>query len=639
MPSRFRTPRASFALAFLLAGALPCAAPVRAQIFLPGTQPGEITNWPLLDVDYCKICHGRYSFDLHQEPYDTWTGSMMANAARDPIFWAAVDIANQDSPGVGEWCIRCHAPKAWLEGRSAQANGAGLEGSIDAAGGDFDGIDCQFCHRLYEGPTGTPFTQNAQFWVDDGTPADAPPHRGPYDETKAPHPWAYSEYHVTSTICAVCHNVKNPRVNLLDENGADTGLLFPEQSTYDEWSQSSWGRGEVHCQECHMPHSTGFACTDFFVERELGSHVFVGANAWTTSILGDLYGASLEREEGYAQNEILALDALQNRSANLIVSAPSRVDDGRDVDVRVRVVNLTGHKLPTGYPEGRRMWIHLVVTDAFRQTIFESGRYDFGSAQLVPDAALRVYEAKHGVHGEGPGFHLALNDRIFKDTRIPPAGFLPSAETAPVGGAFETLPDGSLANWDDAVYVVSIPRGTPSPVTIRASLYYQTGSKEYFEFLRDENSSGPDPHDPDPNAPNRGEKMYPLWDAYDRCPPILMKSAARRIDLDGPPLVSRLAPEDPAAPRITRVGPNPFRDATWIEYVVPRASEPAVVQVFDLTGRKTRTLRPAPAGGGPRRAVWDGYDDSGRRATSGTYFVRIEAPGFAPQVRRVLLLR
>jgi hypothetical protein len=611
------------------------------QIFLPGTQPGDIVHWPLQINLNCRECHGRYSPD-HFEPWDTWTGSMMANSARDPLFWAAVDIANQDSPGVGEWCIRCHSPKAWLEGRSSAPDGSAFQGSMSVPGGDFEGVDCQFCHRMYEGPTGTPFTQNAQFWVHDPSGALPPPHRGPYDESKAPHPWLYSPYHLSSTLCAVCHNVKNPLVNLLDENGADTGLLFPEQSTFDEWSQSDYAENGVQCQSCHMPRAQGYACTDFFPTRDVGTHAFAGANAWMTSVLGELYGSALDREEGYQQSLNLALDMLQNQSASLVLSTPSRIESGTDVTIGVRVVNLTGHKLPTGYPEGRRMWIHLSVSDGYRQTIFESGRYDFGTADLIQDSNLRVYETQHGIHGVGNGFHLALSNRIFKDTRIPPAGFFPNIETQPVGITFATQPDGSLANWDDAEYVVTIPEGTPSPLTVHASLYYQTGSKEYFEFLRDENVSGPDPHDPDPDAPNRGEKMYTLWSDHEKCPPILMKGATRRITVDGPPLVNAPSPVDEGAllgsPVITASGPNPFRDATWIEFAVPRQVSSAAVQVFDIAGRNVQTLR-ARAAGAKMRAEWNGRDAEGREVSTGAYFFRLEVPGFAPQIRRLILMR
>ena len=97
--------------------------PASAQTVLPGTQPGDLQNWPLLPPSDCKTCHGGYVAGLDYEPFDTWAGTMMANSARDPLFWAAVDIANQDIPGAGEFCIRCHSPLAWRGGRSSAGGG------------------------------------------------------------------------------------------------------------------------------------------------------------------------------------------------------------------------------------------------------------------------------------------------------------------------------------------------------------------------------------------------------------------------------------------------------------------------------------------------------------------------------------
>ena len=42
---------------------------------------------------------------------------MMAQAGRDPLFWAALDVANNDVPGIGDFCLRCHSPAGWLDGR------------------------------------------------------------------------------------------------------------------------------------------------------------------------------------------------------------------------------------------------------------------------------------------------------------------------------------------------------------------------------------------------------------------------------------------------------------------------------------------------------------------------------------------
>ena len=40
------------------------------------------------------------------------------------------------------------------------------------------------------------------------------------------------------------------------------------------------------------------------------------------------------------------------------------------------MTNNTGHKLPTGYPEGRRMWLNLRAYDDDGELIYESGAYD-----------------------------------------------------------------------------------------------------------------------------------------------------------------------------------------------------------------------------------------------------------------------
>lgn len=340
--------RARFAGIMLL-----CAAPAAAQIVLPGTQPGTLVE-RLFESSVCRICHGDYAIAEAYEPWDSWAGSMMANSARDPLFWAAVDIANQDAPGVGEFCIRCHAPRGWLAGRSAVPNGSGLAGNPAWPGGDFEGVDCHFCHRMYEGPTGTPYLQNGQYWVDPGVASEQTPLRGPYSDTKAPHPWLYSAYHESSQLCAVCHDLGNPLVNLKDETGADTGLPFPEQTTYLEWASSDFPAQDVQCQTCHMPSGEGFACSDFTPWREdLPTHELAGANAWMSSVLKSLYGASLERVDEFDRAINLALEQLQQNSADLALNVPSRLPGGGPVAARVRVVNRTGHKLPTRLPLAR----------------------------------------------------------------------------------------------------------------------------------------------------------------------------------------------------------------------------------------------------------------------------------------------
>lgn len=550
-----------------IAATLLIAIRAEAQIVLPGTQPGEIVNWPLLTPNECATCHGNYVAGLDYEPFDSWSGSMMANSARDPLFWAAVDIANQDIPGAGEFCIRCHSPRAWLAGRSSVPDGSALLGYPDEPNNDFEGIDCHFCHRMYEGPGGTGLIGNAQYFVDDGTPSQEPPRRGPYQQTFAPHPTAKSDYHGSSEFCGVCHDLRNPLRELLDEAGVSTGREFPEQTTYTEWLQSDFATEGTTCQNCHMVPAEvtpAFACNSFNPPRPFTDpnddapvfrHDLVGANTFVPRILKGEFGTALGRGAAYDATIARAIQALQQHSATVEVEVAPEIVAGDSLQFSVRVTNLTGHKLPTGYPEGRRMWLEVTARDALGAPFFVSGGYDDESAILSHDAQLRIYESEHGVHGEGPGFHLVLNDRIFTDTRIPPRGFRPDLDTAPRGRVYEMLPDSTLAHWDDVTYTIPVPVGVQGPVSVSAKLRYQTASREYIEFLRDENVSGPDPKDRNyPNAPSRGEKIHQFWMEYGKSEPVDMVSAGQQVSVITPP---------PAVSGLTALPRHDAVDLTW----------------------------------------------------------------------------
>jgi hypothetical protein len=534
-------------VAALVACALAGVSTASAQIVLPGTQPGDLVNWPLLAPSNCASCHGTYVAGRDYEPYDSWAGSMMANSARDPLFWAAVDIANQDVPGSGELCIRCHSPKAWLEGRSSTPDGSALTGYPDELDNDFEGIDCHFCHRMYEGPDGTPFTQNGQYWVDDGTPGAEPPRRGPYDQTFAPHPTEKSDYHDSSEFCGACHDLRNPLENLLDDQGVDTGRLFPEQMTYTEWEQSAFAAEGTSCQDCHMPPAEvdpAFACNSFNPPRPSTTpgddapvyrHDLTGANTFMLTVLKGEYGTALGRTEALQSGIDRAIASLRG-AATLELQTGTVAVTGDTLDVDVIVTNLTGHKLPTGYPEGRRMWVELVATDVLGAPFFVSGDYDDSTATLVEDSQLRIYETHHGAHGDGPGFHLVLNNRIYSDTRIPPRGFRPDIDTEPLGRTYALLPDSTLAHWDEASFRIPVPVNVQGPVQLRATLRYQTASREYIEFLRDENVSGPDPHDRNyPAAASRGQKIHDLWTQYGKSTPVDMVTTDTVVPVRVPP--------------------------------------------------------------------------------------------------------
>ncbi|HSL17173.1 MAG TPA: hypothetical protein VLB51_04640 [Methylomirabilota bacterium] len=570
MSHRVRVRTAWFVGAVLVAAGLPA---ILAGAFTGnGTQPPLL--FPLNPPSVCAGCHGGFDSGYNVRPHTTWKGSMMANAGRDPLFWAALDVANHDLPGIGEWCLRCHAPAGWLAGRAApptgSADGCSLFGEIDGADDDFEGLTCSACHRLEVKASPPPgqqafYLENGQYWISDTSCPNGfePCRNGPYDyapgDPLPPHPWAYSQYHVDSDACGLCHNVTNPVLTLIDENGVNTGVPMPVERTHKEWQSSSFaapGPGFATCQNCHMPdatHDPAYPAIGGGINRsgDLPVHELVGGNAWVPRVLAGEYPA-LGRSAAFDATAAWAEQMLA-AAASVAVSAPALVQGGEVLAFEVRVTNLTGHKLPTGYPEGRRMWLDVAVRDGHGAELWRSGGWDPVTGALAADPQLKVYEVKPGIWnrngteqcdtaeaGGNPLFHFVLNDCIALDNRIPPAGFTGGAdlETRPVGYVYpETSPgSGVLVHWDDTAYAISIPADAAGPVTVDAVLQYQTTSDDYVLFLRDQaltHSFSDDcvPRSTGPVGMSRGELAHDVWTRYDRAPPEAMAVGSAAVEL------------------------------------------------------------------------------------------------------------
>jgi len=144
----------------------------------------------------------------------------------------------------------------------------------------------------------------------------------------------------------------------------------------------------------------------------------------------------------------------------------------------------------------------------------ESAAYDQATGELGHDPQAKIYEVKPGLDSitaplvgvpEGPSFHFVLNNKTFKDNRIPPRGFTNAAYAdfggAPVAYSYE---DGQY--WDDTLYTVP-----PGAASAEVTLYYQSTSKEFIEFLRDKNTTN-----------SKGQELYDLWNNNNKCPPEMM---------------------------------------------------------------------------------------------------------------------
>ena len=83
--------------------------------------------------------------------------------------------------------------------------------------------------------------------------------------------------------------------------------------------------------------------------------------------------------------------------------------------------------------------------------------------------------------------------------------------------------------------------------------------------------------------------------------------------------------------------PNPFNPTTTIVYDVPAGGADVTIVIYDVAGRRVRTLVNEHKGPGHYQALWDGRTESGQNATTGVYFYRMVAGSFAQSRKTVLL--
>ena len=86
--------------------------------------------------------------------------------------------------------------------------------------------------------------------------------------------------------------------------------------------------------------------------------------------------------------------------------------------------------------------------------------------------------------------------------------------------------------------------------------------------------------------------------------------------------------------------PNPFNPGTNISYTIPQgnASTQVVLAIYDLSGKKIRTLVNERQANGSYQIRWDGRNDVGQTVASGLYVYRLQARKFA-ESRKMVLLR
>jgi len=552
-----------FALSYVLAVTCPVGIAVIAQTVpmaledfqLSGTQVGDVSPEAITTSDNCMACHG--NFDAANEPYNTWRGSLMGQAGRDPLFYAQMTTANQDVANVGYFCMRCHVPMTFVTQHAYDADGS----TLDAV--DRDGVSCHLCHSMVDPvykPGASPpqdeaildalgdvpaYYGNSQFVLD---PTGL--RRGPYADAQPPHAFVRSQFQKRGDLCGTCHDVGNVAVTRLPdgtyrynnfneatptENLADQ---FPLERTYTEWKLSSFANGGVDmggrfggqgattvstCQDCHMPQTTARGCF-FGPERgDLARHDFAGASSWVLEIIARYYEDDPEVDQA-------ALSEGRAKAVSMVQRAASLELDQSCGSVRTRVINESGHKIPTGHIEGRRIWVNVKCLDSNDEVIREYGHYDPETAEL-DESSTKIYEMHVGLsefasfvtgYPAGVTTHMALADVIEKDTRIPPRGFN-NAAFAAAGAPTVGIEYADGEHWDDTEFW--LPTDTAKVVV---TVFYQTVTKHYIEALRNGN-----------HTDHWGETLHQLWLDTDKGPPIEITSSElsvapfHRGDFDG----------------------------------------------------------------------------------------------------------
>ena len=359
-------------------------------------------------AEVCAGCHGTI--------YDEWKDSIMANSWDDPIYRALLAKASAATDGkVDKLCIGCHTPMGLTTD------------SVSARGNDkvhISGIGCDDCHSI-SASTGL---GNGSYVL---TPKKygRPLKFGPRKDASSPyHDTAYSELHTKSEFCSTCHNVTHPFNRM------------PVERTYDEWRDSPYASAGIQCQDCHMTPEPGVTknpgkAAVMGPERELVySHRFTGANM------------TLHKHFGQDEMAERALRLLQSAATIEFLAMPSRFEAGALATVSVRVRNVgAGHKLPTGFPEGREVWIDFSVKDNSGVEVYRLGAIEDG----YTEAGTHSFKATLGdSDGNAVEFAVWEADRVLSDTRILPKGY------------------------SDAKYEFEIPSSVKGPLTISAQLNY-----------------------------------------------------------------------------------------------------------------------------------------------------------------------
>ena len=467
--------------------------------------------------DECMACHNGLMTSTGEDVSIgvSWRASMMAHSSRDPYWQGAVRREAIDHPqhaaAIEDECSICHMPMTTYPARSAGSLGKvfahlpiGRRGMDPFAA---DGVSCTVCHQITEQRLGSPESFTGGYVLNVASPAGPKPMFGPFQVDDGRTHLMRSATGLTPTesihmrrseLCATCHTLFT---TALDAEGRAVGRL-PEQVPFLEWQHSVYNAARS-CQDCHMPtvaEPTPIASVLGEPREGLSRHAFLGGNFFMLRML-NRYRDDLGVTAPSHELEVAAAATERQLRAD---TATLRITDGRrvgsSVTFTVAVDNLTGHKLPTGYPS-RRAWLHVIARDAGGDVLFESGavaptgaiagnandedggRYEPHYEEIRSADQVQIYESVMVDLKGSPTTGLLQGVRYVKDNRLLPRGFDKSTASADVAVHGAATGDADFQSGGDRVrYSIDVSRAQ-GPITLDAELRFQTISFRWAHNL------------------------------------------------------------------------------------------------------------------------------------------------------------
>ncbi|MBN2556535.1 MAG: hypothetical protein JXA97_11395 [Anaerolineales bacterium] len=503
--------------------------PPTATPFIPpdaGTTAGGAAAVPLPVMQNDLFATSGVCADCHSGMIDTagmdvsietdWRVSMMANAALDPFWQAAVIALHEAHPEqearIEDSCSGCHAPMpatlAEFQDETVELLGEGgiLDPYAAMDGFAADGVSCSVCHQIRADNLGFQTSYNGGYRIDTELRS---PNRlifGPYtiaDELASIMQEAAGfrpeqGIHLgQSEVCATCHTVYS---EYLDAFGTPAGA-FPQQTTYLEWYYSDYS-SYYGCVDCHMEDVDGgvrIADQSVAIRSPFEAHTFAGGNAFLLEVLSIFGGVdALASMEQYAQAAEQAGEYLQENTATITLMDPRVISGNLYADILVE--NAAGHKFPTGFPS-RRAWLHILVLDAAGNAIFESGAvredgsivgnaadeepdsYEPHYLAIVQPDQVQIYETILFSTENEITTDLLYAARYLKDNRLLPPGYEKDAPYEDLAVHGRAIEDENFDGGADLVELIAALGDAAGPYTLRVELLYQPVSFRWLANL------------------------------------------------------------------------------------------------------------------------------------------------------------